>query len=143
MNKYITPQYVNQLPLWYKSIFEKTFDNTLKTNHLNPHLERFTPSTKLNPYLCSSKCQTPTYRAGLEKPSTPHEGGGGVETMTSILSPLEKRVSDGWGQKSWIIWQKTQKTKIHLRFSDTRLKVGHLINVHVIFVENTFIVLDI
>ena len=35
---------------------------------LNPHLERFTPSTKLNPHLCSSKCPTPTYTVGLEKP---------------------------------------------------------------------------
>ena len=26
---------------------------------LNPHLEIFTPSTKLNPHLCSGKCPTP------------------------------------------------------------------------------------
>ena len=47
---------------------------------LNPHLEIFTPSPKLNPHLCSSKCPTPTYTEGLEKPSTPHQGGG-AETM--------------------------------------------------------------
>ena len=33
---------------------------------LNPHLERFTPSTKLNPHLYSSKFPTPTYTEGSE-----------------------------------------------------------------------------
>ena len=36
-----------------------------------PHLERFTPSTKSNPHLSFRKCPTPTYRVVLEKPSTP------------------------------------------------------------------------
>ena len=42
---------------------------------LNPHLEIFTPSTKLNPHLCSGKCPTPPYTAGLDKPSTPSPPG--------------------------------------------------------------------
>ena len=56
---------------------------------LSPHLEIFTPSTKLNPHLCSGKCPTPPYTAGLDKPSTPSPPGwwgGRVETMLKLLN---------------------------------------------------------
>ena len=53
-----------------------------------PHLERFTPSTKLNPNLCSSKCLTPTYKEGsgrnLHPPPPPTRVGGGAETMGDL-----------------------------------------------------------
>ena len=55
------------------------FDDTLKTNHViaQPHLERFTPSTKLNPHLHFDKLPTPTYTLVLKKPSTPPPPGWG------------------------------------------------------------------
>ena len=46
---------------------------------LNPHLEIFTPSTKLNPHLCSGKCPTPppTRRVWINLQPPLHQGGGG------------------------------------------------------------------
>ena len=56
---------------------------------LNPHLERFTPSTKPNPHLSFWKYPTPTYRVVLEKSSTPPPPSGwGVETMYEVLTSL-------------------------------------------------------
>ena len=43
---------------------------------LEPKLERFTPSTNLNPNLQFDKLPTPTYTMGLKKSSTPHHQGG-------------------------------------------------------------------
>ena len=52
-----------------------------------PNLERFTPSTKLNPYLSFCKCPTPTYRVVFEKPSTPpHQCGGGRNYGSGSIS---------------------------------------------------------
>ena len=64
---------------------------------LNPHVERFTLSTKLNPHLCFSKCLTPTYTVGfptytvgLEIPSTAPpptpQPKWGVETMQTTFT---------------------------------------------------------
>ena len=57
----------------------KEFDDNLNTNHLiaQPHLERFTPNTELNPHLHFYKLPTPTYTMVSKKSSTPHQGGGG------------------------------------------------------------------
>ena len=45
----------------------KKFDDTMNTNHViaQPHLERFIPSTKLNPHLPFDKLPTPTYTMGV------------------------------------------------------------------------------
>ena len=62
VSKYDTPRHVFQFALWCKKYFWKGI-----LLWLIPHLQRFAPSTNLNPYLHSSKLPTPTYTVFWKK----------------------------------------------------------------------------